>query len=766
MRAHRITRRRILAQAAAAGLVSVPAEARPVFLRGGSLPPSASAPPDNVMLITNVSGGVLTNWPLQFGRPFVAGEIPNYPQVLIGGSPVTTQADVKNRHQNGSVKFAIMAIIIPSMPAARPITITFQDQPNGNNAPISAAQMLDASYNFDISMRISFTSGAISTASARAMLAAGDYKLWTSGQIAQTVEIADDTAARKYDIGNGNGFRPFRPRFFATFWPALNKVKVRVVAENGLTMEISNLLYIATVTLGSATPQQVYTADLTGGNNRKLHWALTQWTKRFWIGGEPEKMIKIDYNIGYLASTKYVLNYDTSVAVHESKIARDWNYFNAKPNDIYDGKWNGGSWVKSGMSTTGGRPDLGPVPQWCSQWLFSGDWRMREMSLTHADIYASEPMHLLEIDPNRRLNRADPLGSGTGLGHYASAADRHTQRYISISSLGDGGIAVGDQFRAVGPTSPASAFSYDGAHQPAPFYFPYILEGDPYYLREMYAWAAVTALKYNRRGPTGAEGGIEDELRGAGRVFRNRVYAAHAAPDDAPEGPFFRLLALDAIAKWEGGFQILGTVFDGTSVKVYQQSIGDYYSGGVPPGFGVVPARGNWESNGDLNEIQSQVIQGVFKPGVVGSFTSTWMQHHAMEGLAIGWDLGFPVESLMLHTGQWYTNGILKSGNPKIALGTYRMPIQRIGDFAFMSWAEIIDAYTDDYKNKFLPGYWLRNSTLEDRQVAATPAMAALVGMGAPDAAAAWAWFETNVYAPAKAGWFSTVPGFAVRPRT
>ena len=767
MRPRRITRRRILAQAtAAAGLVAVPAEARPLFSRGGSPLTSAPTSPDNLMLITNVSGGALTNWPLQFGRPFVAGEIPNYPQVRIGGSPVATQADVKNRYPDGSCKYAILALIVPLIPSIGSLTLTFSDQTSGNNTPLTTAQMLAARYNFDATLALTFTSGKNASASARTMLAAGDYTLWTSGQIAQTVEIADDTTARNYDIGNGDGFHPFRPRFFATFWPTLNKVKVRVVAENGLSKEISNLLYNATVKLGSASPQQVYLANLSGESNQKLHWALTQWTKRFWIGREPEKKININHGVGYLASTRYILNYDPTVTVSDSVITENYIRFLAKANDIYDGKWNGGSSVKSGMSTTGGRADLGPVPQWCSQWLFSGDWRMREISLVYADIYAAEPMHILEIDPTKRLNRTDAVGLGTGLGHYVSPTDRKTIRYLrSVSSINDGNISISDRFTAVGAVTNAR-FSYDGAHQPAPFYLPYILEGDPYYLREMYAWASISALFYSRRGPTGAEGGIEDELRGAGRVFRNRVNAAYAAPDTAPEKIFFSQLALDAIAKWEGMLQITGTAFSGTAITVYQETYGEYYAGGVSPGAGILaPPLGHWEANGDQRAVEMDVSQGTFKSGFATSFTSTWMQHHAMEGLAVGLDQGFPVEALLLHTGKWYITGILSSGNPKLANGAYHMPASGPGGGYFTTWAQAIDVYTDNYKNNIFPGYWRQNSVVDDRQVAASPAMAALVNPGAPGAAAAWTWYDTNVYAPAKAGWFSTVPGYAIRPR-
>ena len=71
------------------------------------------------------------------------------------------------------------------------------------------------------------------TVAARTMLTNGDYKLWTSGPVAQTIILADDSPARKYDIGFGDGYHPFRPRYYATFWPATHQVFVRVVGENG-----------------------------------------------------------------------------------------------------------------------------------------------------------------------------------------------------------------------------------------------------------------------------------------------------------------------------------------------------------------------------------------------------------------------------------------------------------------------------------------------------------------------------------------------------
>ncbi len=197
----------------------------------------------NSITISNASGGAISNYPYQFGRPFVDGAIANQPQVLVNGQPVATQADVKNRYPDGSVEFAVIAAVIPAIPASGSLTLTFQNQNAGSNTPLTQAQMLASTYNFDASMALTPVGGTAQAASARTMLQNGDYQLWTSGPVAQTIMLGDDTAARKYDIGFGDGYHPFRPRFYATFWPATHQVYVRAVGENGLTTELEDLAY-------------------------------------------------------------------------------------------------------------------------------------------------------------------------------------------------------------------------------------------------------------------------------------------------------------------------------------------------------------------------------------------------------------------------------------------------------------------------------------------------------------------------------------------
>lgn len=70
--------------------------------------------------------------------------------------------------------------------------------------------MQDARFDFNAVMEL--TNSSTISASARPMLSAGKYSLWTSGGIATTIILADHSAARSYDIGfdSNRSFRPVR----------------------------------------------------------------------------------------------------------------------------------------------------------------------------------------------------------------------------------------------------------------------------------------------------------------------------------------------------------------------------------------------------------------------------------------------------------------------------------------------------------------------------------------------------------------------------
>ena len=51
------------------------------------------------------------------GRPFIDNEIAAYPQVLVNGTR-NDEADIKNRYPDGSAEFAIVSVLVPSIPTS------------------------------------------------------------------------------------------------------------------------------------------------------------------------------------------------------------------------------------------------------------------------------------------------------------------------------------------------------------------------------------------------------------------------------------------------------------------------------------------------------------------------------------------------------------------------------------------------------------------------------------------------------------------------
>ena len=757
----------------------------------------ATPPPRvvNSITVTNRSGAVQRDFPLQFGRPFLIGEIAHAPRVLLNGKPIASQANVKNRYPDGSVEFAVIAVVMPNLPIGANQTLTFADQPKPDNAPMSRAQMLDPAYDFDAVIGATATAAGSrpQTASARAMLQAGDYKIWTSGPIAQTIILGDDSTARKYDIGLGDGHRPLRPNFVATFWPASHRVLVRAVGENDLTTEVEDLAYTLAVRAGARASQIVYTADLTGAQTThpKKQWAMTNWSRSFWLGGTPSPQVDIDYNLGYLETTRWLPGYDTSIKPTAALVASEYALWTGRPHDLYDGQWDGGLW-QAAIAAPGERREIGPYPTWDVLWLYTGDWRMRQMALGMDDLAAAFPANLRETDPARRLQRSDPTGlsPSTGLGHTVSITDRRSTEFFTASDIFTQGLAA-DRPVQVGPFNLHGPWRFDGAHQPQPWFVPYVLTGDPWYLDEAYLWAGFSASRYPGwvtkaaygRGPTGAEGVIADELRGAGWVLRSRVETALMAPDSDPEKAYFTTLTNDALARWEGGLGVSGTVFDGSAVKLWGAKYGNYYSteNGNSPEHGLPPPLGNWESNGSPPTNASSIVKqneapGIFVPGAVGTATSPWMQYYNIYGLGRAKEVGFAAEPLVAHTAQWLITMVNNSGYPTL-LAMYEMPVEKNGGGFFASWRALVAALQPGWLTgqgwtpristaTSLDQYFARNLNADGRQAWAIAAASQIAGE--PGGAQAWAWIERHVYTRIT-DWAShpgAGPKWAVLPRT
>ena len=891
-----------------AALLSATMFSGAAFAASETFPVTFSAPTGSVtnsMTVSDASGAGETNYPLQFGRPFVKGAIPHAPQILVNGQPVPSQADVKNRYPDGSVEFAVMAAVLPSVPAGGSVTISFVDTTANSNAPLTSAQMLGSNYDFDAALGLAFPAriegpalvgklasfqavtnggltisvngtpysltglnfsaiatmldaqkvlqtaltaagapvivaaplqpagyraltiqttatgaaaslsyasapatgtdisamlgwtaaakfnanlvGSVATASARAMLTAGDCQPWTSGPIAQTMICADDSTARAFDMGDGDGYHPLRPRFYATFWPATNQVSVRAVVENDLSTEVEDMAYSATLTGGSASPTAEYAIDLTGDqttkyNNQgpfpKYHWALTRWTHTFWLGGAPQPEVNIDDNFAYLRASRFVPNYDPSITMPASAITTEIAKWTGMWHDNYDGNWENyaGLW-DAYMSSVGARQEIGPYPSWVVDELYSGgNWQLRQMMFGMADLAGAFPANYRETDPTRRLSRADPTGlnPSTGLGHVMSLTDRPS--FVSYDTeLINYGIPASNNPIVVGSIDANQPWLYESNHEPSPFYVPYLVTGDPYDLDAMYMWAGYDNAQGQAatRGPHGDDGAITGELRGAAWMNVRRAELAFIAPDAAPEKAFFTYLENDALAALEGEFHLSGTPYTGTTEQAWGITHGDPWT--QNPGdalYGQDPPMHNWEANGSSKASTTGQAgdpsfldedDGWFTVGTVGAQTDMWMEGYLIYSLGRVAELGFAARPIQLYTGVYPITAIT-STEPWI-INAYNIPAEKVGSTWYSGWPDVFSDLTPQYLSP--TGVLIDAATGADSgyanlqtafagdlntegyplyQLAGT---AMLDDAGAPGAAQAESWLQTNVVAPA-----------------
>jgi hypothetical protein len=497
--------------AAASGDIATPF-IKPVVITGFPAPVVVDA--TNQIFVTDKSGSTQTNYPMQFGRPFVCGEIAHYPQVIINGTPATTQADVKNRCTDGSAKFAVIAVMIPSIAANATVTLTFQDQLSGNNTALSTGDMLDASYDFNATIAISNSSvGGNGSVSARTMLSAGKCSAWTSGQIAQTMICADRSTSRIYDMGS-SAWHSLHPEFIATFWPATHQVFVRYVGEVSNSMALEAFTADLTLTSGLASPTTVY--QQTGVQ----HPDGVHWTRTAWVGGTPEPKINIKHNIGYLAATKMIPNYDASLVVIDPDYYPRWQTANKSIGG--EGFW------RLAMGDVGYHPEIGVMPVWYMEYLYRGDYRDREIMLGQADLFGSFGWHIREGDPARYIDRA----------HTVSALGRTISVYTRPSYwFGPRDSANSDSLIFRGPNID-NGWAMDDAHQPDPYTVPYMVTGDPYYLESLQLLTGTDTVILNPGLAPWARGGpyavIYGQVRAEGWLFRTRANAWAFTPDSDP----------------------------------------------------------------------------------------------------------------------------------------------------------------------------------------------------------------------------------------
>jgi len=333
-----------------------------------------------------------------------------------------------------------------------------------------------------------------------------------------------------------------------------------------------------------------------------FQYQYSSWHYPVWSNGQPQ--VNVQHDIAYLEGSGAIPPYDLTTGVAASTLAGEVQNMGAG----WDAPLSTNG-VTTGMGTTGGRPDIGPQPQWIAIWLLTGDARAAAYALGNADSGGSVPWNMWDAAKGHWLNTVDypdiwtdPRG---GPGSYTTGL---TQSPPSQSS--------------------SQPWFIDTAHQPDLNYVPYILTGDHYRLDRLLAQAAysVTDTWPTVRQAYGKPS-TDDivayglQIRATAWDLREIQEAAWIGADGSFEQTYFNGVMNDNLS-YLISLEPSLTTQEGQLAGIW--GLGDYSSGIIPP----------WELDFLASSLGLSAIQGNAKAAQV-----------------LGWMDGYLAGRFLPHTG-------------------------------------------------------------------------------------------------------------------
>jgi hypothetical protein len=475
--------------------------------------PLAAGPNEPVCQVTlrPPAGQPLRDVPVTFGQVFKKGDIKQ--GVLPSVPRASVQADVKRRYDDGSVRFAVISLRLPELDGDTTVAIRdgVQDQ-LAKPMPVLAADLLKT--DFDAAVTLTFPDGAKRSASARALLtsAGPKAKTWLAGPVV-TEWLLDGTL----DGPDGQPDPDLRVQFHVRAYAGCKHIRVSVVVENCLDTWAGNIGYDVGISIGRQG-RVVY--EKQGVDHRRL----SRWRKDVWWPEAPAQA-DVAHDLANLSASGALPNYDRSLVIPEKaldEIAVRWAQ--SRETDIL----GSGSLTKY-MPTTGGRPEIGPYPNWTVQYLLSRDPRAKAIVLGNGDLAGSWPIHVRNTKTGRILT-----------------LDERPKFWLNGYRDDDRERPLWQPDRKPPPprrTADGKEHPYylspDVAHMGSYAYVPYLVTGDFYYLEEAYFWGNYALLAQWSVPRQDGQGIMSDQIRGNAWGLRNIADASFIAPDGDPEAGYF-----------------------------------------------------------------------------------------------------------------------------------------------------------------------------------------------------------------------------------
>ncbi len=462
---------------------------------------STSAATVTTVRFESTSAATQSNVPVTFGQIFAPGHL-TAGTALVGhlanGATVPLQLDIKAHHPDGSVRHAVISAILPSLGAGQVVSMNLDRGTAAAGSAGSTTSLLGAGFTTSFNATVG---GVRYTASADELIRKNLAKAWLNGSTANEWEVS---APLKNSAGAEHPH--LTARFSVRWYEAVKKARVDVVIENNWAYEAApqNFTYNAEVLVGGKVAYAKPSLE---------HYHHARWRKTFWWNGTAPE-VNVKHNTAYLIASRALPNYDQTLSIPESVFA-DLNkrFSGAVTEPMATGL------AQPYMPTTGGRDDIGMLPQWAAVYLLSMDRRARDVTLGTAELAGSYSSHYRDKNTGQPISLIDyPYMTLLGTpGDTYNPATKKQEIFPACASS----------------TACKSPYTPDVSHQPAFAYLPYMLTGDHFFLEELQFWGMYNVFTANPYYRDLSKGLLKPEqVRGQAWALRTLAEAAYITPDN------------------------------------------------------------------------------------------------------------------------------------------------------------------------------------------------------------------------------------------
>jgi hypothetical protein len=442
--------------------------------------------------VTSTSSSAQSNVPVTFGQVFKPGDVPANAVIGArnGSTTIPIQVDKKATHADGSLRHAVLSLVMPSMGANASQVVTLT---NAGSVPpggaITPASLLATGFDTTISLNIG---GTVYSASARDFLSGSPAK-WLSGPLATEFLLSGPVRTT-----SGTAHPHLQARFHVRAYQGLQSVRVEAVLENNWAFESGPRNYTYNLTVNVAGRGAVYT------QNSVNHYRQSRWRRVVWWGTVPSFTVKHDN--AYLMATRAVPSYDTRVQVTSGALSGWVSGLGSNPGVMSIGA------LEANMPSPGGRFEIAPLPAFQAAYLLSQDDRARRVTIGYGEQAGAWPMHYRD----KATDQAPTLDANP-----------------NMTIIGGSGIF--GNFPACGGSCDTNGLLPEASHHPSLVYLPYLLTGDYYLMEELVFWGN-WVLFYGESSRHGGSQGLVvwDQVRGQAWALRTLAQSAYATPDAHP----------------------------------------------------------------------------------------------------------------------------------------------------------------------------------------------------------------------------------------